>query len=86
MTRLRWVASSGKLNVASLGYRPVESGCKSLNGAPLYIVEAPHNEAVHPGKASEDVEGMHLLNLFAIVIKSEKKRCVHCIRWSGKAC
>lgn len=86
MTRLRWVSCSGKLNVASLGYRPVESGCRSSNGAPVYIVEAPHNNAVHPGKASEDVEGMHLLNLFAIVIiyEKKKKRCVHCIWWSGK--
>jgi len=56
MSRLRWVQFSGKLNVASLGLHPVEGG-RDSDGTPLYVVEAPHNDAVHPGKASEKVEG-----------------------------
>lgn len=57
MSRLRWVPFSGKLNVSSLGYRPVEGG-RDSDGTLLYVVEAPHNDAVHPGKASENEEGM----------------------------
>jgi hypothetical protein len=57
MSRLRWVPCTGKINVASLGLRPVEGG-KDSDGTPLYIVEAPHKNAVHPGKASENKEGM----------------------------
>jgi hypothetical protein len=59
MSRLHWVPSTGKLNVASLGYRPVEGG-KDSNGTPLYVVEAPHKDAVHPGKASENLEGAYI--------------------------
>ena len=57
MSRLRWVPFSGKLNVSSLGCRPVEGG-RDSDGTLLYVVEAPHNDAVHPGKASENEEGM----------------------------
>lgn len=57
MSRLHWVSFSGRLNVASLGYRPVEGG-RDTDGTPLYVVEAPHNGAVHPGRASEKEEGM----------------------------
>jgi len=56
MSRLRWVPFSGKINVASLGYRPVEGG-RASDGSLLYVVEAPHNDAVHPGTASEHKEG-----------------------------
>jgi len=59
MSRLRWVPFSGKLHVASLGLQPVEGG-RDTDGTPLYIVEAPHNDAVHPGKASENVEGAYI--------------------------
>jgi hypothetical protein len=54
MNQLRWVSYSGQLNVENLGYTPVETGCRSANGKPLYIAEAPYNDAVHPGKTSED--------------------------------
>jgi hypothetical protein len=56
MSRLRWVPASDKINVASLNYRPVETG-GSVNGKPLYIAEAPYKDAVHPGKVSEDEKG-----------------------------
>lgn len=56
MNGLRWVDASGRLNVSSLGFRPVEGG-READGTPLYIAEAPHNGAVHPGKASEKLDG-----------------------------
>lgn len=56
MSRLRWVPCSGKINVAGLGLRPVEGG-RAPDGSPLYVVEAPHNDAVHPGYASENKDG-----------------------------
>ena len=60
MNRLRWVPACGKLNVASLGYHAVEGGQEN-DGSRLYIAEAPYNNVVHPGKASEHLEGMWLL-------------------------
>ncbi|CAK5281425.1 unnamed protein product [Mycena citricolor] len=59
MNGLRWVPAQGRLNVASLGFRPVEGG-KEASGTPLYIAEAPYNGAVHPGKASEDLDGAYI--------------------------
>lgn len=58
MSRLQWVPSSGRINVQSLGYRPVDGGNDS-NG-PLYVVEAPHKNAVHPGKAGEKLDGAYI--------------------------
>lgn len=57
MRGLRWVPASGRLNVNSLGYRPVEGG-RENDGTPLYIAQAPHKGVVHPGKASEKLDGM----------------------------
>jgi len=51
---VRWVESSGTINVESLksrGYEPIEGGHED-NGTPLYVVQAPYNNGVHPGKAS----------------------------------
>ncbi|KAJ6593684.1 carbohydrate-binding module family 12 protein [Mycena capillaripes] len=61
MNGLRWVDANGPLHVASLGYTPVEGG-REDDGTPLYIAEAPHKGAVHPGKASEklDAEGAYI--------------------------
>ncbi|PPQ70209.1 hypothetical protein CVT26_014466 [Gymnopilus dilepis] len=59
MNRLKWVPVSGRINVASLGYRPVEAG-RENDGTPLYIVEAPHKDAVHPGKTSEKLDGAYI--------------------------
>nr|GAT57717.1 carbohydrate-binding module family 12 protein [Mycena chlorophos] len=59
MNGLRWVDASGRLNVEALGYRPVEGGRES-DGTPLYIAEAPHKGAVHPGKASEKLDGAYI--------------------------
>jgi hypothetical protein len=56
MRGLRWVDASGVLNVSGLGFKPVEGG-READGTPLYIAEAPHNGAVHPGKASEKLDG-----------------------------
>lgn len=52
MQGLRWVDAHGRLNVASLGYTPVEGGHEA-DGTPLYIAEAPYHGVVHPGKVSE---------------------------------
>lgn len=57
MSRLRWVPSSGKLNVQHLGYRPVQGG-RAADGTIYYVVEAPYKDAVHPGKACESKDGM----------------------------
>ncbi|KAK7057408.1 carbohydrate-binding module family 12 protein [Favolaschia claudopus] len=59
MNGLRWVDAQGRLNVGNLGYRPVEGG-REDDGTPLYIAEAPHNGAVHPGKASEKLDGAYI--------------------------
>ncbi|KAJ6558552.1 carbohydrate-binding module family 12 protein [Mycena vulgaris] len=59
MNGLRWVDASGVLNVSHLGFRPVEGG-REDDGTPLYIAEAPHNRAVHPGKASEKLDGAYI--------------------------
>jgi len=56
MNGLQWVDSSGHLNVESLGLRPVEGG-RGKDGELLYIAEAPHNGAVHPGIASTKLDG-----------------------------
>ncbi|KAJ7251788.1 carbohydrate-binding module family 12 protein [Mycena haematopus] len=59
MNGLRWVDAHGHLNVESLGYTPVEGG-KEADGTPLYIAEAPHKGAVHPGKASAKLDGAYI--------------------------
>jgi len=59
MNGLRWVDANGRLNVASLGYQPVEGG-REPDGTLLYIAEAPHNGAVHPGKASPNLDGAYI--------------------------
>ncbi|KDR70428.1 hypothetical protein GALMADRAFT_884972 [Galerina marginata CBS 339.88] len=59
MNRLKWVPASGRLNVNSLGYRPVPAGHEN-DGTPLYIAEAPHKDAVHPGKVSEKLDGAYI--------------------------
>ncbi|KAK0225714.1 carbohydrate-binding module family 12 protein [Armillaria fumosa] len=56
MRGLRWVDASGRLDISSLGARPVEGGRES-DGTALYIAEAPHKGAVHPGKASAKLDG-----------------------------
>lgn len=53
---LRWVSQSGKLNISSLGYKPVDGG-RDVDGTPLFIAKAPHNGADHPGKCSEKLKG-----------------------------
>jgi len=59
LNRLHWVNASGRLNIASLGYRPVEAG-RENDGTPLYIAKAPHKDAVHPGKVSEKLDGAYI--------------------------
>lgn len=56
MNGLQWVSARGRLNVDNLGLRPVEGG-RDKDGTPLFIAEAPHNGAVHPGIASAKQEG-----------------------------
>ena len=57
MNRLCWIQFSGELNPATLGHRLVEGGYDA-DGSPLYVAEAPHKDAVHPGKASPKFKGM----------------------------
>lgn len=59
MAGLRWVNTSGHLNLAGLGYRPVEGGRES-DGTPIYVAKAPHKGAEHPGKASEKLDGAYI--------------------------
>ncbi|KAJ7039250.1 carbohydrate-binding module family 12 protein [Mycena alexandri] len=59
MNGLRWVDASGPLDVNNLGYTPVEGG-REPDGTPLYIAEAPYNGAVHPGKASKNLDGAYI--------------------------
>ncbi|KAJ7188488.1 carbohydrate-binding module family 12 protein [Mycena filopes] len=59
MSGLRWVDASGPLDVDNLGYKPVEGG-REPDGTPLYIAEAPYNGAVHPGKASKNLDGAYI--------------------------
>lgn len=47
---VKWVPRSGQVNVE--GLRPVEGG-REPDGATIYIAQAPHRGAVHPGKACE---------------------------------
>ncbi|KAF9071037.1 carbohydrate-binding module family 12 protein [Rhodocollybia butyracea] len=56
MRGLKWVDASGYLDVDNLRARPVEGG-HDKDGTPLFIAEAPHNGAVHPGIASAKLEG-----------------------------
>lgn len=56
MRGLVWVNAHGKLNPDSLGKRPVEGG-RENDGTPLYVAKAPYKGAVHPGKASEKLNG-----------------------------
>jgi len=67
MKALHWVATRGRLNVASLGHRPVEGG-REKDGTPVYVVRAPYKDAEHPGKTSEKLDGApkisRLLNLW----------------------
>ncbi|KAF7321501.1 Carbohydrate-binding module family 12 protein [Mycena kentingensis (nom. inval.)] len=59
MNGLRWVPAEGRLNVNNLGYKPVEGG-RENDGTPLYIAQAPHKDATHPGKASEKLDGAYI--------------------------
>ena len=49
---VRWVPCSGQFNLQALRARPVEGG-REPDGTPIYIAQAPHHDAVHPGKACE---------------------------------
>ncbi|KIY65687.1 carbohydrate-binding module family 12 protein [Cylindrobasidium torrendii FP15055 ss-10] len=57
MRGLKWVNTSGNLNLASLNARPVEGG-READGKPLYVAKAPYNNGEHPGKAREGLDGM----------------------------
>jgi hypothetical protein len=56
MNGLKWVPTSGKLNVAALGKTPVDGGVDT-DGTPLYVARAQHKGAFHPGKCSEKLKG-----------------------------
>jgi hypothetical protein len=58
MNGLRWVPVRGKLNPASLGYKPVEGG-RENDGTRLYVAQAEFEGVFHPGKASDKLDGMY---------------------------
>ena len=49
---VRWVPVHGRLNLSTLGAKPVEGG-KEFSGEPQYIAQAPYRGAVHQGKVCE---------------------------------
>ncbi|KZT67294.1 carbohydrate-binding module family 12 protein [Daedalea quercina L-15889] len=53
---LRWVDARGRLNVQSLGARPVEGG-REKDGTPLFVARVQHDNNVIPGKVSEKLDG-----------------------------
>ena len=57
---VRWVRTSGKLDVSSLGARPVEGGHED-NGSPLYIARGRTKKGnLYPGKASSVLKGAYV--------------------------
>ncbi|CAL1707879.1 unnamed protein product [Somion occarium] len=52
---VRWVDFHGRLDLARLGARPVEGG-REAKGTPLFIAQAHHKNAIHPGKISEKLD------------------------------
>ncbi|KAF9032070.1 hypothetical protein BJ165DRAFT_1358043 [Panaeolus papilionaceus] len=50
--RIRWVPYSGRFSIASLGAQPIEGG-REANGTKIYVIQAFHKGAVHPGKIGE---------------------------------
>jgi hypothetical protein len=80
---LRWVDASGHLDVSRLGYTPVEGG-REDDGTPLYIAEAPHNGAVHPGKASEKLDGE--FDSCAPRLLMWRQRCLYPLRREREMC
>jgi len=75
MSGLRWVPTSGRLDVESLRYRPVEGGHEN-NGAPLYIAKASYKGVEHPGKASTSLNGAYIP--YGSEEKCIKEYCVLC--------
>ncbi|KAJ2931235.1 hypothetical protein H1R20_g5882, partial [Candolleomyces eurysporus] len=55
MNGLKWVDTSGKLNVHALGKTPVDGGVDA-DGTPLYVARAQHKGVYHPGKCSEKLK------------------------------
>ncbi|KAJ3483283.1 hypothetical protein NLI96_g6428 [Meripilus lineatus] len=52
---VRWVDGHGRLNLQSLGARPVEGGYEA-NGTPLFIAQASIKGSIQPGKISEKLD------------------------------
>jgi hypothetical protein len=59
MNQLKWVRTRGKLDLNSLGAKPVEGGNEN-DGSPLFIAKAHHKGADHPGKASDRFKGAYI--------------------------
>lgn len=59
MRGLRWVQAHGRLDLRNLGAKPVEGG-RENDGTHLYIAQAPHKGATHPGKASDKLDGAYI--------------------------
>ncbi|PPR05943.1 hypothetical protein CVT24_006668 [Panaeolus cyanescens] len=57
--RLRWVPYSGKFSLASLGAQPIEGG-REANGTRIYVVQAFHKGAVHPGKVGDGWDSAYI--------------------------
>lgn len=54
---VQWVPTSGSLNVAALGARPVEGGYEAPNAEPLYVAQAYLGHTWRPGKHSAQLGG-----------------------------
>ena len=81
MNALRWVPTSGKLTISSLGYRPVDGG-RDTDGTILYVVRAQHKGCYHPGKASERLKGMQRSSILSAgQIAKSLFRGLHSLRW-----
>lgn len=71
---VRWVDGHGRLNLQSLGARPVEGGYEA-NGTPLFIAQASIKGSIQPGKISEKLDRTffdHVYPSFVDVFISEK--------------
>jgi len=72
---VRWVQTSGALDLDNLGAQAVESG-REPTGAQLYIAQAPYHGAVIPGKAGPKLNGAlvtangheHEVNEYAVLV------------------
>jgi len=52
-----WVESSGTIDLNNFKNLALVEGGREDDGTPLYVVQAPYHDALHPGKASTKLPG-----------------------------